>query len=69
MKFEGNIREASDFASRSGRGLLDAVDYYEVRERGAGIRLMEAVRTAVAKIENHPDIGARYNKTANRFYA
>jgi toxin ParE1/3/4 len=48
--------------------LLDSVDYYEVRQRGAGIRLMEAVRTAVAKIEKHPDVGARYNKTSNRFY-
>ena len=48
--------------------LLDAVDYYEVRERGVGLRLNDAVQRALGRIEKTPGMGARYRNTTSRFY-
>lgn len=49
--------------------LRKARDWYERKQAGLGSRLLSEVLEALARIEQHSEIGPRYKSTRFRFYA
>ena len=54
------------FYSEATAELAEAVSYYETRRPGLGQALLTEVEQSVARIQEHPGIGARYKNSGLR---
>lgn len=56
------------FHSAATEEFEEAIAFYESRRRGLGAAFLQAIEQAVARIAEHPPIGAVYKNTSFRQY-